>query len=152
MICCECEIVVMMRMSSQVEYGLRAMLDIALNGSDSPVQAGDIHRRQGIDEHFISQILLTLRRAGLIESLRGRQGGHRLARPASLITVLEIIEALEGSDNARDRTGRGNIIEVAVVRDVWNEARDRVRCYFRDVTLADLCERRNVLSTSSYMI
>jgi Rrf2 family protein len=152
MICCECEIVVMMRMSSQVEYGLRAMLDIALNGSDSPVQAGDIHRRQGIDEHFISQILLTLRRAGLIESLRGRQGGHRLARPASLITVLEIIEALEGSDNARDRTGRGNIIEVAVVRDVWNEARDRVRCCFRDVTLADLCERRNVLSTSSYMI
>ena len=51
----------MMRMSSQVEYGLRAMLDIALNGSDGPVQAGDIHRRQGIDEHFVSQILLMLR-------------------------------------------------------------------------------------------
>jgi DNA-binding IscR family transcriptional regulator len=42
MVCCECEIVVMMRMSSQVEYGLRAMLDIALNGSEGPVQAGDI--------------------------------------------------------------------------------------------------------------
>lgn len=142
----------MMRLSSQVEYGLRAMLDIALNGDNNPVQAGEIHRRQGIDEHFISQILLILRRAGLIESLRGRQGGHRLARPASLITVLEIIEALDGNDEAHDRTGRANVIEVAVVRDTWNEARDRVRCCFRDVTLADLCERRNALSTSSYMI
>jgi DNA-binding IscR family transcriptional regulator len=60
------------------------MLDIALNGTDARFQAGDIHRRQGIDEHFISQILLMLRRAGLIESLRGRQGGHRLA-PASVV-------------------------------------------------------------------
>jgi len=142
----------MMRMSSQVEYGIRAMLDIALNGSDGPVQAGDIHRRQGIDEHFISQILLMLRRAGLVESLRGRQGGHRLARPASLITLLEIIEALEGSDEGRDRNGRAHVIEVAVVRNAWDEARDRVRSCFRDVTLADLCERRNALATSSYII
>ena len=84
----------MMRMSSQVEYGLRAMIDIAMHGTDTPVQAGDIHRRQGIDEHFVSQILLMLRRAGLIESLRGRQGGHRLARAATLITMLDIVEAL----------------------------------------------------------
>ena len=96
----------MMRMSSQVEYGIRAMIDIAVNGSDGPVQARDIHRRQQIDEHFISQIMLMLRRGGLIESLRGRQGGHRLARPASQITLLEIVEALEGTDDARDKGGR----------------------------------------------
>jgi len=79
----------MMRMSSQVEYGLRAMLDIAIHGSGNPVQARDIHQRQQIDEHFISQILLMLRRAGLIESLRGRQGGHRLARSPEQITLLD---------------------------------------------------------------
>ena len=85
-------------------------------------------------------------------STPGVPRGHGAITGYSKARVLEIIEALEGSDNARDRTRRGNIIEVAVVRDVWNEARDRVRCCFRDVTLADLCERRNVLSTSSYMI
>ena len=142
----------MMRMSSQVEYGLRAMIDIALHGTDAPVQAGDIHRRQGIDEHFVSQILLMLRRAGLIESLRGRQGGHRLAKAASLITMLEIVEALEGSDEARERTTSNSALEVLVIRQVWSDTRDHARQLLRNVTLRDLCDRRDVLSSASYMI
>ena len=142
----------MMRMSSQVEYGLRAMIDIALHGTDSPVQAGDIHRRQGIDEHFVSQILLMLRRAGLIESLRGRQGGHRLAKAASLITMLEIVEALEGNDDARERGTSSSQVEVLVIRQVWSDTREHARQLLRNVTLRDLCDRRDVLSTASYMI
>ena len=101
----------MMRMSSQVEYGLRAMLDIAIHGTTSPVQARDIHQRQQIDEHFISQILLMLRRAGLIESLRGRQGGHRLARSPEQITLLEIIEAVEGCDDSHERPLNSAVVD-----------------------------------------
>ncbi len=142
----------MMRMSSQVEYGLRAMIDIALHGTETPVQAGDIHRRQGIDEHFVSQILLMLRRAGLIESLRGRQGGHRLAKAASLITMLEIVEALEGSDDARERATSSSQVEALVIRQVWSDTREHARQLLRNVTLRDLCDRRDVLSTASYMI
>lgn len=142
----------MMRMSSQVEYGLRAMIDIALHGTDAPVQAGDIHRRQGIDEHFVSQILLMLRRAGLIESLRGRQGGHRLARPATRITMLEIVEALEGSDESRERVTPSSLVEVLVVRQVWQDAREQARQALRDTTLNDLCERRTALMSAMYII
>lgn len=142
----------MMRMSSQVEYGLRAMIDIAVHGGDAPVQAGDIHRRQNIDEHFISQILLMLRRAGLIESLRGRQGGHRLSRPASRITILEIIEALEGCDMTRERPINTAVADAVVVRDVWSEARKQAQIHMQRTTLADLCEHRNQLVASSYNI
>ena len=141
-----------MRMSSQVEYGLRAMIDIAVHGADTPVQAGDIHRRQNIDEHFISQILLMLRRAGLIESLRGRQGGHRLSRPASRITVLEIIEALEGCDLTRERPINTSVADALVVRHVWTEAREQAQVHMQRTTLADLCEQRNQLVASSYNI
>ena len=142
----------MMRMSSQVEYGLRAMIDIAMHGTDAPVQAGDIHRRQGIDEHFVSQILLMLRRAGLIESLRGRQGGHRLARAATLITMLDIVEALEGSDESRERPHTSSLVEALVVRHVWNDTREQARAALRAVTLSELCERRMQLASTSYMI
>jgi Rrf2 family protein len=142
----------MMRMSSQVEYGLRAMIDVAMHGTDTPVQAGDIHRRQGIDEHFVSQILLMLRRAGLIESLRGRQGGHRLARAATLITMLDIVEALEGSDESRERPHTSGLIEALVVRHVWNDTREQARAALRAVTLSELCERRMQLASTSYMI
>lgn len=141
-----------MRMSSQVEYGLRAMIDIAVHGVDTPVQAGDIHRRQNIDEHFISQILLMLRRAGLIESLRGRQGGHRLSRPAGRITVLEIIEALEGCDLTRERPLNTSVADALVVRNVWTEARAQAQEHMQRTTLADLCEQRNLLVASSYNI
>lgn len=142
----------MMRMSSQVEYGLRAMIDIALHGTDVPVQARDIHRRQGIDEHFVSQILLMLRRAGLIESLRGRQGGHRLARAAALITMLDIIEALEGNDESRERATPSSLVEALVVRQIWQDTREQARQSLRAVTLSDLCERRTALTSAMYVI
>lgn len=142
----------MMRMSSQVEYGLRAMLDIATHGNENPVQARDIHQRQQIDEHFISQILLMLRRAGLIESLRGRQGGHRLARSPEQITLLEIIEAVEGCDDSHERPLNSAVVDASVVRDMWQAAREQARQMLVHVTLADLRDRRNLLNASSYMI
>jgi len=142
----------MMRMSSQVEYGLRAMLDIAIHGSGNPVQARDIHQRQQIDEHFISQILLMLRRAGLIESLRGRQGGHRLARSPEQITLLEIIEAVEGCDDSHERPLNSAVVDASVVRDMWQVAREQARQKLVSATLADLRDQRNLLNANSYMI
>ncbi|MFO7169688.1 MAG: Rrf2 family transcriptional regulator, partial [Chloroflexota bacterium] len=95
-----------MRISSKGEYGLRAMLDLAQRYGEGPVQSRDIHLRQGVDENYLNQILILLRRAGLIESVRGPQGGHRLARPPTQISVLEALIALEGpllpSDSGRD--------------------------------------------------
>lgn len=142
----------MMRMSSQVEYGIRAMIDLATHGVDMPVQARDIHRRQQIDEHFVSQIMLMLRRAGLVESLRGRQGGHRLARPASQIALLDIVEALEGSDDSREKAAPSTLPDAVVVREAWVAAREHARIALAATTLAMLCERRATLVASTYSI
>ena len=70
-----------MRISSKGEYGLRALFDLAQRYGEGPIQSHDIHLRQGIDENYLNQILIVLRKAGLIDSVRGPQGGHRLARP-----------------------------------------------------------------------
>jgi Rrf2 family protein len=70
-----------MRISSKGEYGIRALFDLAQRYGEGPIQSRDIHLRQGIDENYLNQILLSLRKAGLLESIRGPQGGHRLARP-----------------------------------------------------------------------
>src|SRR5512134_2320432 len=85
-----------MRISSKGEYGLRALIDLAQRYGEGPIQSHEIHLRQGIDENYLNQILILLRRAGLIESLRGPQGGHRLARQPSQIAILDAIIALEG--------------------------------------------------------
>ena len=85
-----------MRISSKGEYGLRALFDLAQRYGEGPIQSHDIHQRQGVDENYLNQILIVLRKAGLIESVRGPQGGHRLARPPAQITLLEALVALEG--------------------------------------------------------
>src|SRR3978361_582793 len=89
-----------MRLTSKTDYGLRALIDLALHGSGLPVQSHDIATRQGIPESYLNQLLILLRRAGLIRSLRGPQGGHHLARAPRGISMADIIAALDGPSAA----------------------------------------------------
>src|SRR5215217_8526630 len=111
-----------MRISSKGEYGLRALFDLTQRYGAGPVQSHDIHQRQGIDENYLNQILIVLRKAGLIESVRGPQGGHRLARPPAQIDLLEVLVSLEGpllpSDAGRDGPPSSEPIDRDVVRDI----------------------------------
>lgn len=134
-----------MRISSKGEYGLRALFDLAQRYGEGPIQSHEIHERQGIDENYLNQILILLRKASLIESVRGPQGGHRLARPPAQITLLEVLTALEGpllpSEGGRDGLP-AEPIDRDLVRDVWAGARDTIEAYLRGVTLDDLCQRK----------
>ena len=135
-----------MRISSKGEYGLRALFDLAQRYGEGPIQSRDIHQRQGIDENYLNQILILLRKAGLIESLRGPQGGHRLARPPSKITVLEALLALEGpllpGDTLGDSIQPTDPVDRDLLRDVWCETRDVLQRYLGGLTLEDLCQRK----------
>ena len=135
-----------MRISSKGEYGLRALFDLAQNFGKGPIQSHEIHARQGIDENYLNQILILLRKAGLIDSVRGPQGGHRLARPPAQIDLLEVLTALEGpllpSDAGRENLGGAEPIDRAVVRDVWDGARSTLEAYLRGITLDDLCQAK----------
>jgi Rrf2 family transcriptional regulator, cysteine metabolism repressor len=135
-----------MRISSKGEYGLRALLDLAQRYGEGPIQSRDIHQRQGVDENYLNQILILLRRAGLIESVRGPQGGHRLARPPAQIHVLEALTALEGPllpwDSGRDAEAPGEPLDREVIRQVWDETRALLEQHLGGVSLEDLTQRK----------
>jgi Rrf2 family protein len=131
-----------MRISSKGEYGLRALLDLAQRYGEGPVQSRDIHERQGVDENYLNQILIVLRRAGLIESIRGPQGGHRLAKAPSQITMLDALLALEGPllpcDTVREAQAPSEPLDRQVVRSVWEGTRAALEAHLSALTLEDL--------------
>src|SRR5688572_26837032 len=92
-----------MKISTKGEYGIRAMLYIAMQSGLTPVTSHEIARNQGIPEPYLRQILALLSKDGLIHSNRGPQGGHLLGRPASEITLRDILVTLEGQTTAIDQ-------------------------------------------------
>ena len=84
-----------MKLSTKTRYGTRFLIDLAEHYNEGPVQAGFVAERQGISVKYLEQIILPLRKANLIKSIRGRKGGHMLARPPQEIKMGEVFEALE---------------------------------------------------------
>jgi len=86
-----------MRFSLQVQYAICSVFDLAYNGQGEPVQVRVVSERQGIPARYLEQIFRRLRQADLVVSKRGPGGGYTLARPASQITLRDVVEAVEGS-------------------------------------------------------
>lgn len=134
-----------MKLSSRADYGLRALVDLALQyDSGEPVQVKDIARRQDIPEDYLGQLMVGLRRSGLIESTRGPSGGYSLARPPVDITMAEALEALEGPFFENDTAS--NAIESA-----WIEAMQAALAVLRSVTLQDICHRQRAAAPMYYI-
>jgi Rrf2 family protein len=135
-----------MRISKKGEYGVRAMFDLAQHYGTGPVQSHDIAARQGIDENYLNQILILLRKAKLIDSLRGPQGGHLLARSPDQIVLLEVLTVLEGplmpDESAMDQPPATQSVDRDLVRQVWSEIREAIEQVVAGVTLDDLCQRK----------
>jgi Rrf2 family protein len=135
-----------MRISSKGDYGLRALFDLAQRYGEGPVQSDDIATRQGIPVNYLNQLLITMRRAGLIDSLRGPQGGHMLARTPEAISLLEILAALEGPLLPSEPT-REDLVPTApedheLVDETWAALRARLEQILSAITLDDLCQRK----------
>lgn len=130
-----------MRLSMKTEYGFRAILELAANAGRGSMQSAEIARRQSIPGPFLDQVLMTLRRAGLVTSTRGPHGGHALARRAEQIRLDEVIECLEG--NGRD--GRQEAVDHtdgAVLAQVSEKAEAAAKEVFAAHTLADCLRLR----------
>jgi Rrf2 family protein len=96
-----------MKISRKAEYAVRALLDLALNAPPGGgVRASEIARRAGVPENFLDAILLDLRKAGLLASKRGPDGGHWLARDPLRVTVRSIVEAIDGPLSGPQRSTR----------------------------------------------
>ncbi len=133
-----------MRVSAKVDYALRAMLELAA-APPGPLKSERISSAQEIPQKFLENILLDLRHASLVTSQRGAEGGYALARPASEISLADVIRAVEGPI----ATVRGvRPEEVAYVgravplREVWIDLRAAMRGVLEETSLADVLERR----------
>ncbi len=136
-----------MRLSTKSRYGLRALFDMAYHAGTLPAQIKDISRRQAISPRYLEQIFQDLKKAGLLKSKRGPQGGYQLARKPHEITVREVVEAAEGQmtlvDCSKEEGGRKKKCEFdnqCVTQRVWNEASRQLNAYLESVTLKDLCD------------
>jgi Rrf2 family protein len=133
-----------MRVSAKGEYAIRAVLDLALHHGEGLVPIQEIARRQGIPQRYLEQVLLVLRRAGFLESKRGSTGGYQLVRPPGLITVGEVLRAVEGRLTALEVAGRtpGDGIEAdSDLAPLWHEIAGAVSGVIDRVTFGDLAER-----------
>ena len=87
---------IFLKLSSKGRYGLRAIVDLALHSQTEPVSIKSIAKRQDISERYLEQIIGKLKKAGIVESIRGAGGGYHLSKPASDISVVDILRCLEG--------------------------------------------------------
>lgn len=136
-----------MKLSTKSRYGLRALFDMAYHSGTLPAQIKDISRRQDISPRYLEQIFQDLKKAGLLKSRRGPQGGYFLARKPQEISVKEIVLAAEGEmllvDCSKKAKGGQNKCEFdnqCVTQRVWEEASRRLQEFLDSITLKDLCD------------
>ncbi len=133
-----------MRISSRAHYGLRMMTELAKGHGGPPLSLAEIARREGMPLPYLEQLVAPLRRAGLVEGTRGLHGGYRLARPPEQVTVLEIVELMEGpvvpvECLAEDyRPGSCHREIDCLSRSLWVRLQQAVRAVLGGTTLADL--------------
>lgn len=132
-----------MKLSTKSRYGLRALFDIAFHSGMLPGQIKDISRRQQISPRYLEQIFQELKKAGLLKSKRGPQGGYRLTRKPEEITVLDVIRATEGKlalvECEKPDEESCNFDCQCVTQHVWRGAAKALADYLAGVSLADLC-------------
>ena len=133
-----------MELSCKNEYALSALIELAAYySSGEPLQIRQISAQQKIPDRYLEQLLATLRRCGLVRSLRGAKGGYILAREPRKISVLEVMNCLEGSDARPPESEGSKTLESAVIHEVWQECHQAANAVMQGYTLQDLCEKRD---------
>lgn len=134
-----------MKISTKGRYAVRVMLDLALHNTGECIKVKDIAERQGLSEKYLEQIIATLNKAGYVRSVRGAQGGYRLAKTPQEYTVGMILRLTEGSlapvacleeDNLQC-----NRIDTCETLQVWKDLYDAINRVVDNVTIADLMEQ-----------
>ena len=131
-----------MKISTKGRYGVKAMMDLAVHYGETPTSIKSISARQGISEYYLEQLFSPLRRAKLIKSIRGAQGGYILNRLPSEITILEIMNILEGPVEISECLDKEdcNHIDACATRVLWQKISDSINSVMAGITLGDMLE------------
>lgn len=140
-----------MKISTKGRYGVRAMLDLALNEAEGPIASHMIARRQEISERYLEQLFIPLKQAGLVKSVRGSQGGYILGRPPQNISVGDIVRVMEGPLAPVDCVNEINPddckrVDYCVTRIIWAKVRDSIAEILDSYSLADLVEESHKMT------
>ncbi len=146
-----------MRLSTKGRYGVRAMFDLAMHSQEGTITLKSVAQRENISEKYLEHLFANLKKAGLIHSVRGAQGGYRLARSPEEITLGDIIRVLEGPVSPTECVAGGIEAEKCeraqhcVMHLVWNNIREQINQVLDNYTLADICEEQRKLQNGGYM-
>ena len=139
-----------MAFSSKTEYGLVALIELAgIFASGGVLQVAEIAARQGIPDRYLEQMLTSLRRGGILRSIRGPRGGYQLVRSPAEVAVADVVQCLEGEAASRD--GSSETPEYQVLRSLADQL-ERARLRVVEATsLQDLLDRRDALLQAQSM-
>jgi Rrf2 family iron-sulfur cluster assembly transcriptional regulator len=134
-----------MRLSTRSRYGTRMMVDLAQRYDDGPVQIREIAKRQDISAKYLEQLIIPLKKANYVKSVRGPKGGHLLAMAPEEITVGEIVRTLENEISLVSCIDNPKICsktDTCPTRDVWKTATNAIYNELNTVTLSELIKRK----------
>lgn len=134
-----------MRISTKGRYAVRAVLELGLHYDEKSVLLKDIARRQDISEAYLELLMSSLRKSGLVTSIRGAHGGYRLAKHPSEINLAQVVEAVEGSlspVSCLDESTECPRFPQCAARDIWMEVGNAIRGVLEGVTVEDFCNRQ----------
>jgi Rrf2 family protein len=144
-----------MKVTAKTEYACVAMMELAAHfGSSEPLRIRRIAERHDVPPRFLVQILLQLKRAGLVASVRGAAGGYQLLKPPQEISLAEIIEVIDGigEENEHTSSASPDSPAVKVLLKIWREVDAMERQLLQTITLADLLERAKGQNEQMYHI
>ncbi|NWN83525.1 MAG: Rrf2 family transcriptional regulator [Halomonas sp.] len=140
-----------MRLTTKGRYAVTAMLDLAMNAPGGPICLADISRRQEISLSYLEQLFARLRRAGLVESVRGPGGGYLLAQAPKAISVARVIDAVDESVDATRCGGLSDCQQgdTCLTHHLWYELSEHIHGFLDGVTLGQLSERQEIQQIAS---
>lgn len=144
-----------MKLSTRTRYGIRAILELAQNYGNGPLQLRVIAKDQGVSVKYLEQLMAMLKSAGIVRSVRGSKGGYILAKTPDKIKLNECFECLEGSVITTECVGDENFCERTndcIARQVWTEVQEAVIGVLESITLQDLVNRAQKNEIINYNI
>jgi|TARA_B110000438_G_C15820520_1_gene654205 Rrf2 family iron-sulfur cluster assembly transcriptional regulator len=135
-----------MRLTTRGRYAVTAMLDLALHSQSRPVSLAEISERQTISLSYLEQLFSRLRKAGLVDSVRGPGGGYLLVGQADLVCVADIIKAVNESIDSTNCGGKGDCQggSICLTHNLWDDLSRQINDFLSGISLADLVAKRDV--------
>jgi Rrf2 family protein len=142
-----------MKVSAKAEYACVAMMELAANPSDSqPTRIKAIADAHALSQRFLVQVLLQLKTAGLVASVRGAAGGYQLARPADAISLADILNAVEDRAQATSSIRNDPTPAARTLLNVWKDLQAEEQRLLERISLAELLRRSRQTTELTYQI